>query len=156
MTNIGKFVGLVLALGIVLGLAAAGVPYNSDVFGKNAPYISVIDPTGDKVTVTNPGQPVVGNLKFINVFGQTIKDEGNITLAKGDTVFDVVLPDRGNIGVHSHYYDTPTKEQVALGELGSSNNDDLAMASVITYLPASHIGGVYKLGKNGIWGWVKN
>jgi hypothetical protein len=156
MTKLRQLTGLVMALGIVLGIASAGVSYNSDVFGKGAPYISIIDPTGDKVTVTNPGQPVVGNLKFINVFGQTLKNEGIIELATGDTVFDVVLNDRGNVGIHTAYYVVPTKEQVALGELGLKNNDDLAMASVITYLPASHMNDIYKLGKNGVWGWVTN
>ena len=154
MTTLGKLVGLVMAFGIVLGLATAGVPYNSDVFGKGAPYISVIDPTGDKVTVTNPGAPVVGNLKFINVFGQTIKDEGNITLPSGDTTFDVSLPDRGNIGVHTAYYVLPTAEQVAAGELGIKNNDDLAAWGVVSWLSAERMGGVYKLGNNGVWGWV--
>jgi len=151
MTTLGKLVGLVMALGIVLGLASAGVPYSSDVFGKGAPYISVIDPTGDKVTVTNPGAPVVGNLKFINVFGRTVKDEGNISLATGDTTFDVELPDRGNLGIHTAYYVLPTVES---GELGIKNNDDLAAWGVVSWLSASRMGGVYKLGSNGVWGWV--
>lgn len=152
--SIRNVFGLVMALGIVFGVASAGVPYNSDKFGEGAPYLSVIDPTGDKVTVTNPGAPVVGNLKFIDVFGNTIKDEGNITLPNGDTTFNVSLPDRGNIGIHTAYYNVPTKEQVATGELGIRNNDDLAAWSVVSYLSAERMGGVYKLGSNGVWGWV--
>lgn len=152
--SLRNVIGLVMALGIVFGLASAGVPYNNDVFGKGAPYLSMIDPVGDKVTVTNPGQPVVGNLKFINVFGQTIKDEGNITLPTGDTTFDVDLPDRGNLGVHTAYYVLPTAEQVANGELGIKNNDDLAAWNVVSWLSAERMGGVYTLGSNGVWGWV--
>jgi hypothetical protein len=152
--SIKNILGVLLALGmLVVGMAGAAVQYNTDVFGKGAPYISTIDPYGDKVTVTNPGQPVVGNLKFINVFGQTLKNEGNITLATGDTTFDIVLADRGNIGLHTNYYLTPTKEQVATGMLGIKNNDDLALYNIVAWLPR-HEGQVYKLGKNGIWGWV--
>lgn len=147
-------IGAIMALSIVMGIASAGVAYNSDVFGKGAPYLSVIDPTGDKVTVTNPSQLVIGNLKFIDVFGQTVKDEGNISLPTGDTVFDVNLPDRGNLGVHTAYYVLPTAEQVANGELGIKNNDDLAAWGVVSWLSAERMGGIYKLGDNGVWGWV--
>jgi hypothetical protein len=147
-------VGALVAIGLLVGLSMAGVPYNSDVFGKGAPYLSMIDPTGDKVVVTNPGEPVIGNLKFIDIFGRTVKDEGNIELATGDTVFDVVLPDRGNLGIHTAYYITPTAEEVAAGALGGKNNDDLAAWGIVSWLSAERMGGIYKLGSNGVWGWV--
>ncbi len=155
MSTIGKLVGLVMALGIVLGLAAAGVPYNSDVFGKGAPYISVIDPTGDKITVTNPGDALTGRVIFVDAFGRHVKTVDSVTLNQGENVFDVNLPNVGNIGIHTAYYVTPTAEQVALGELGLKNNDDLAMYNIVNWLPASNYPGkVYQRGQNGIWGWV--
>lgn len=142
-------IGALVAVGLLVGLSMAGVPYNSDVFAKGAPYLSMIDPMGDKVVVTNPGEPVIGNLKFIDIFGRTVKNEGNITLANGDTVFNVVLPDRGNLGIHTAYYELPKA-----GELGSKNNDDLAAWGVVSWLSAERMGGIYKLGSNGVWGWV--
>lgn len=147
--TIRNVIRAILAIGMVMGLGMAGVPYNSDVFAKGAPYLSMIDPMGDKVVVTNPGDPIIGNLKFIDIFGKTVKDEGNITLANGDTIFDVTLPDRGNLGVHTAYYVLP-----AAGELGSRNNDDLAAWGVVSWLSAERMGGIYKLGSNGVWGWV--
>lgn len=157
MTTIRKFVGLMLALSIALvGIGMAAVPYNSDWQGKNAPFISGIDPTGGKVTVTNPGADLTGNLKFIDVFGRTIKNEGNVTLVTGENTFSVAIRDHGNIGIHTDYYILPTEQEVMLGALGKHNNDDLAMASIVAYLSASRMGGVYQKGSNGVWGWVKN
>lgn len=146
------FLAISAVIGIGMAVGVGNVSYNSDIFGNNAPYISMIDPRGDKVTVTNPGSPLVGQFKFVNVFGQTVKNEGNITLTTGDTTFNVSLSRTGNIGIHTAYYVLPTKEQVALGMLGIKNNDDLAMASIVTWLPGHD--GVYKLGKNGVWGWI--
>lgn len=158
MFQIRKLAITALVIGMIvigLGMAVGNVSYNSDVFGKGAPYISVIDPVEDKVTVTNPGQMVIGNIKFVDVFGQTIKDMGNINLSTGDTVFNVSIPDRGNIGIHTAYYVIPTAEQVKLGSLGLKNNDDLAMYNIVSWLPAHNYPGmIYKVEQNGLGSWV--
>lgn len=129
---------LAAALLVVASFAAvqAAVPYNSDIWGKNAPIVTVIDPVGDKVTVTNPGQEFNTSVIFIDAFGDTLRAYPTAPLANGKTAFDVPLRDgMGSVGVCTDYYLVPAKKIDANGipVLGSQLNTDFALHNVIAY-----------------------
>lgn len=156
-----KVIVCIMAIMCMAGIAGAigSVPYSKDVYGTNAPFISMIDPIGDAVEVTTPGGLVDSRMIFVDVFGNHKIEYAGINMDKGEVrTFTVPLKDnKGHVGIYTDYYvaPEPTLDYYGIPNPGAINNPALSAWSNVAYLNATkQPGKIYKLGTNGIWGWV--
>ena len=144
--------------GIVMGMASAGVDYSTDIYMKNAPLITMVDPVGDQAAVTAP-IGYTGRVIFVDIFGRHVKQYNNITMGIGETrTFDVPLVDNmGNIGVYTDYYNMPGVAKLGgAPNIGSDNNAIVNQWYMVAYLGGKmplHAGKTYQSAPNGAWVW---
>jgi hypothetical protein len=149
----------VLVLLVCAVAVSVAVPYNSDSFGVNFPYISILDPINSTVEVTNPGAGFNTSVMFYDIFGKTIKGFNTQYLPSGKTRFIVPLSmHTGTIKMVVKYFDLPSPLMTnGMPNIGAANNDDFASFNCIVYLNAglrqTEQGKVYKLNSKGEGFW---